>query len=58
MRFTDSPFEKMRKQTPRPPVPAPATPPRGSRCSGGPYWRGSGGVSCYRELVKAPADGR
>ena len=34
MRFTDSPFEKMMKQKPRPQAPAPAKPPRGSRCSG------------------------
>ncbi|MGN9173406.1 hypothetical protein ACTM9N_11315 [Lachnospiraceae bacterium HCP1S3_A8] len=58
MRFTDSPFEKMMKQKPRPQVPAPAKPPRGSRCSGCPYWRGIGCVSCYRELLKAPAGGR
>ena len=51
MRFTDSPFEKMMKQKPRPQAPAPAKPPRGSRCSGCPYWRGIGCVSCYRELI-------
>ena len=39
MRFTDSPFEKMMKQKPRPQAPAPAKPPRGSRCSGCSYWR-------------------
>ena len=55
MRFTDSPFEKMMKQKPRPQAPSPAKPPRGSRCSGCPYWRGIGCVSCYRELLKAPA---
>ena len=55
MRFTDSPFEKMMKQKPRPQAPAPAKPPRGSRCSGCPYWRGIGCVSCYRELMRAPA---
>ena len=43
MRFTNSPFEKMMKQKPRPQAPAPAKP----RC-----------VSCYRELLKAPAGGR
>ena len=41
MRFTDSPFEKMMKQKPRPQAPAPAKPPRGSRCSGAP----TGGAS-------------
>ena len=57
MRFTNSPFEKIMKQKPRPQ--APATPkPRGSRCSGCPYWRGISCVSCYRELLKTPAGGR
>ena len=48
MRFTNSPYEKMMQQKPRPQAPAPAKPPRGSRCSGCPYWRGIGCVSCYR----------
>ena len=51
MRFTNSPYEKMMQQKPRPQAPAPAKPPRGSRCSGCPYWRGIGCVSCYRELM-------
>ena len=58
MRFTDSPYEKMMKQKPRPQAPAPAKPPRGSRCSGCPYWRGIGCVSCYLELMRAPAGRR
>ena len=66
MRFTNSPYEKMMQQKPRPQAPAPAKPPRGSRCSGPrgsrcsgcPYWRGIGCVSCYRELMRAPAGGR
>ena len=58
MRFTNSPFEKMIKQKPRPQAPATPKPPRGSRCSGCPYWRGIGCVSCDRELLKAPAGGR
>ena len=57
MRFTNSPYEKMMQQKPRPQAPAPAKPPRGSGCSGCPYWRGIGCVSCYRELM-APAGGR
>ena len=57
MRFTNSPYEKMMQQKPRPQAPAPAKPPRGSRCSGCPYWRGIGCVSCYRELM-ATAGGR
>ena len=36
MRFTNSPYEKMMQQKPRPQAPAPAKPPRGSRCSGCP----------------------
>ena len=36
MRFTNSPFEKMMKQKPRPQAPATPKPPRGSRCSGCP----------------------
>ena len=58
MRFTDSPFEKMMKQKPRPQAPSAPKAPRGSRCSGCPYWRGIGCVSCYQELLKAPVRGR
>ena len=41
MKFTDSPFEKMMKQKPRPQAPAPAKPPRGSGAPGAP----TGGAS-------------
>ena len=58
MNFTNSPFERMMKQKPRPQAPAPSKPPRGSRCDGCAYWRGIGCVSCYRELLKAPSSGR
>ena len=58
MRFTDSPFEKMMKQKPHPQAPSAPKAPRGSRGSGCPYWRGIGWVSCYRELMRAPAGGR
>ena len=58
MNFTNNPFEKMMKRPPRQQSPSAAKPPRGSRCSGCPYWRGIGCVSCYRELLKAPAGGR
>ena len=37
MRFTNSPFEKMMKQKPRPQAPSIPKAPRGSRCSGCPY---------------------
>ena len=55
MNFTNSPFEKMMKRPPRQQSPSATKPPRGSGC---PYWRGIGCVSCYRELLKAPAGGR
>ena len=58
MNFTNNPFEKMVKRPPRQQPPSAEQPPRGSRCSGCPYWRGIGCVSCYRELLKAPAGGR
>ena len=50
MNFTSSPFERMMKEKPRPQAPAKNRPPRG--------WRGIGCVSCYKELLKAPAGGR
>ena len=42
MNFTTSSFERMMKQKPRPQAPGPAKPPRGSACSGCPYWPGGG----------------
>ena len=39
----------------RPLAPSIPKAPKGSRCSGCPYWRGIGCVSCYRELLKTPA---
>ena len=58
MRFTNSPYEKMMQQKPRPQAPAP-----GKAAQGLPVLRvsllaGIGCVSCYRELLKAPAGGR
>lgn len=55
MNFTNNPYEKMMKQKPRPLAPSIPKVPKGSRCSGCPYWRGIGCVSCYRELLKTPA---
>ena len=55
MNFTNNPYEKMMKQKPRPLAPSIPKAPTGSRCSGCPYWRGIGCVSCYRELLKTPA---
>lgn len=58
MRFTNSPYEKMMQEVPRYEAPPPLKAPKGSRCSGCPYWRGISCVSCYRELLKAPGGGR
>ena len=58
MRFTNSPYEKMMQQKPRSQAPAPAKPPRGSRCSGCPYWRGIGCVFCYREQLRSKTGGK
>lgn len=58
MNFTNSPFERMMKETPRPQAPRAKQPPRGSACRGCSYWRGIGCASCYKELLKAPTDRR
>ena len=58
MNFTTSSFERIMKEKPRPQTPAVSRPPRGSACSGCPYWRGIACVSCYKELLKAGAGGR
>ena len=52
MRFTNSPYEKMMQQKPRPQAPAPGKAAQGPWCSRCPYWRGIGCVSCYRELMR------
>lgn len=51
MNFTNSPFEQMMRQKPRPQVPVVKKPPKGSACYGCSYWRGIRCVSCYRELL-------
>ena len=55
MNFTNSPYEKMMKQKPRPLAPSIPKAPKRSQCSGCPNWRGIGCVSCYRELLNPPA---
>ena len=57
MRFTNSPFEKMMKQKPAPGTVYPQSA-QGLPVLRVPYWRGIGCVSCYRELMRAPAGGR
>lgn len=44
MNFTNNPYEKMMKQKPRPLAPSIPKAPKGSQCSGCPYWRGIGCV--------------
>lgn len=58
MNFTNSPFERMMKEKPRPKAPRVKQPPRGSACCGCSYWRGIGCMPCYRELLKSPSGGR
>ena len=60
MNFTDSPFEKMMKQVPRPPRPGPARrPPRGSPCRKCRFWSGSVCIGvCYRDLLISPKEER
>ncbi|MCD7947877.1 MAG: hypothetical protein LUG13_06235 [Oscillospiraceae bacterium] len=52
-RFTDSPYEKMMQEIPRPGKPGPmAKPPAESPCHGCGYWRGMPCVgNCWRELM-------
>ena len=47
MNFTNSPFERMMKERPRPQAPTVSRPPGGSACRGCTYWRGIRCVSCY-----------
>ena len=58
MNFTNSPFERMMKEKPRPRAPKVNQPPKDSACRGCSYWRGIGCATCYRELLKAPSGGR
>lgn len=58
MNFTNSPFERMMKERPRPQAPAVPRAPEGSPCRRCSYWRGIACVSCYKELLKSPAGGR
>lgn len=58
MNFTNSPYEPFMKQPSYYRGPAHELAPKGSRCHGCPYWRGIACVSCYRDLLKKPGDGR
>ena len=54
MNFTNSPFERMMKEKPRPQAPAENRPPRGSACYGCCYWRG---IACV-SLLQGAFEGR
>lgn len=59
MNFTNSPYEPFMKQPSYYRGPVTLEPaPKGSCCHGCPYWRGIACVSCYRDLLKKPGDGR
>lgn len=58
MNFTASLYEREMKKPPSKEAPEQTGAPRGSRCSGCPYWRGILCVSCYRELLKDFPRGR
>ena len=50
--FTDSPYERMMQEVPRPGQPEAVQAPEGSACRGCSYWRGVACVGiCYRELT-------
>lgn len=52
MNFTNSPYEKMMKQKPRPSRPKKQKPPHGSPCRGCTYWQGLACVgTCHRDLI-------
>lgn len=54
MNFTTNPLEREMKRLPRPRAPRPEQPPKGSLCSGCPYWRGIPCVSCFQSLLSRP----
>ncbi len=52
MNFTNSPYEKMMKQKPRPSHQKSQKPPKGSPCRDCNYWNGISCVGvCYRDLI-------
>ena len=53
--FTDSPFEKMMKQTPRGYREPVAVPPPDSPCRGCTIWRGMACMGLCRRKIKPPA---
>ena len=51
MNFTDSRYEPIMQEPPRPELPV-LGPPKGCLCMGCPYWRGIVCVSCYKKLLR------
>lgn len=52
MNFTDSPFERMMKEVPRPSRGTVRKPPSGSPCRNCTYWSGMACLGlCYRDLI-------
>ena len=53
MNFTNSPYEKMMKEKPRPPRRGTVSkPPKGSPCRNCGYWNGTPCVGvCYRDVI-------
>lgn len=59
MRFTDSPFEKMMQEVPRPRPNAGKNPPLGSPCRDCSFWQGMACVgTCYRDLMIQRKEGQ
>lgn len=52
MNFTDSHYEQVMREPPRPKLPIPENKPKSCRCIGCPYWRGIMCMSCYKKLLK------
>ena len=58
MRFTDSPFEKMMQEVPRPRSDNTKKPPQGSPCRNCSFWQGRACIgTCYRDLIQRKGDG-
>lgn len=52
MNFTDSRYEPVMQEPPRPELPVMEEAPKGCRCMGCPYWRGIVCMSCYKKLLR------
>ena len=52
MNFTNNHLEREMRCKPRQEQPDPAPAPRGSRCTGCPYWQGVRCMTCFRALLR------